>query len=371
MTRKRDIIITILFCLFVGVMALGIVLLPKKEVSVNEKRKLAGFPSFSIEKVINGKWETDFERYISDHFPSRDAFAAADSYYMLYTGRNGSNGVYKGKEGYLINTPVKCDYSKLNDNIEAINSFAEMTGLKTTLMVVPSTGYIMSDKLPDIHQEYNDGYILNSVIKQLVNVNFIDLTDEFNLHKDSVQLYYKTDHHWTSDGAYTAYNKWAEFEKLGVREKRDYKIEKTDGFFGTTYSKSALWNENPDSIETWEYPIDVTVTIDNTDKYDSMFFKEHLNEMDKYPVYLDGNHAFERIVNNDNPNAKKILVIKDSYAHSFVPFMIENCSQIDMVDLRYYLDSVSDLTKENEYDEALVLYGISNLCEASDLAILQ
>ena len=68
---------------------------------------------------------------------------------------------------------------------------------------------------------------------------------------------------------------------------------------------------------------------------------------------------------------KKVLVIKDSYAHCFVPFMAENCSQIDMVDLRYYLNNVSALTEQNSYDEVLILYGISNMCEANDLAILQ
>ena len=88
-------------------------------------------------------------------------------------------------------------------------------------------------------------------------------------------------------------------------------------------------------------------------------------------VFLDGNHNFERIVNNDNEDGKKVLVIKDSYAHCFVPFMAENCSQIDMVDLRYYLNNVSALTEQNSYDEVLILYGISNMCEANDLAILQ
>ncbi len=372
MAKKRDVIITALFCGFIGVMALGTALLPKEEISVNEKRTLAKFPSFSIEKIARGKWESDFESYISDHFPLRNFFAATDSYYMLYTGRNGSNGVYKGKDGYLLNTPVKYDESNIDSNIQAVNEFAAKTGIKTKLIAVPSAGYIMSEKLPRAHEEYIDDYILKTGIeKRLENVEMIDLAEEFKNRKDSTELYYKTDHHWTSDGAYLAYKKWVESEGLSARDKEDYTIESTDGFYGTTYSKSALWNEKPDTIETWEYPINVTVTIDDEAEYYSMFFKNHLEEMDKYPVFLDGNHGFERITNNDNPNGMKVLVIKDSYAHSFVPFMAENCSRIDMVDLRYYFDSVSQLTEQNEYDEVLVLYGISNLCEANDLAILQ
>lgn len=371
MTKKRDIIITALFCGFIGVMALGTAFLPKQEISVNEKRTLAKFPKISLEKIINGKWEGDFENYISDHFPARNFFAATDSYYMLYTGRNGSNGIYKGKGGYLLNAPVKCDADKLNANITAVNEFAAKTGIETKLIAVPSAGYIMSDKLPENHRQYNDGEVIFDIFKNLDGVEYIDLIDEFNGKKDDIQLFYKTDHHWTSEGAYLAYKVWAENENLAVCAKEDYTIESADGFFGTTYTKSALWNEKPDTIETWEYPINVTVSIDDAEEYDSMFFKEHLKEMDKYPVFLDGNHGFERIVNNDNPQGKRVLVIKDSYAHCFVPFMTENCSQIDIVDLRYYLDSVSQLTEENEYDEVLVLYGISNLCESNDLSILQ
>lgn len=102
------------------------------------KRTLAKFPEFSVQKLFNGKWEKDFETYISDHFPARNFFASTDSYYMLYSGRNGSNGVYKGKDGYIINTPVKCDEEKLNANITAINNFVKNTGIETKLIVVPS-----------------------------------------------------------------------------------------------------------------------------------------------------------------------------------------------------------------------------------------
>lgn len=370
MSRKRDILIIILFCGFIGTMEVCTAFLPKQEVSINEKRTLAKFPNFSVERLFNGKWEKDFENYISDHFPARNFFAATDSYYMLYTGRNGSNGVYKGKDGYLFNTPVKCDNNKLNSNIQAVNEFAEKTKIETNIMIVPSAGYIMCDKLPKIHTEYNDGEIIAETEKKLINVNSIDLIDDFISAKNEQQLYYKTDHHWTSNGAYIAYKKWAG----DLEVKKNYKIEKTEGFFGTTYTKSALWNEKSDIIETWEYPIDVTVTINDgleNENYDSMFFKEHLNKMDKYPVFLDGNHGFECITNNGNPDGKRVLVIKDSYAHCFVPFMAENCSKIDMVDLRYYLEPVSKLTEENQYDEVLILCGISNLCEASDLSILQ
>lgn len=375
MARKKDVILTALFCGFIGAMALGTAFLPKQEISVNEKRTLAKFPEFTVEKLIDGQWGSDFEEYISDHFPARNFFTSADVYYMLCTGRNGANGVYKGKDGYLFNIPVKCDDSKKNANINAVIEFAAKTGIETKLMVVPSSGYIMDDKLPAVHEEYADGSIMEDIKKDCAGIiEAIELTDVFRERKDSVSLYYKTDHHWTSEGAYTAYCMWAKSEGIEPREKADFDIEKYDGFYGTAYTKSALWLEKPDTLEIWKYPSDVTVSISDgiqNTEYDSMFFENHLDESDKYPVFLDGNHGFERIINHGNPQGKRILLIKDSYAHSLAPFMAEECSMIDMVDLRYYFDSVSLLAEENKYDEVLVVYGISNICKANDLSILQ
>ena len=219
MAKKRDILLTVLFCGFIGAMAVLTAFLPKQEVSVNEKRTLAKFPEFSVQKLFNGKWEKDFETYISDHFPARNFFASTDSYYMLYSGRNGSNGVYKGKDGYIINTPVKCDEEKLNANITAINNFVKNTGIETKLIVVPTTGYIMSEELPKVHTEYNDGEIIDDIKNRAENVEFIDIRDTLTENKDK-QIYYKTDHHWTSYGAYLAYKKWAESENIEVHFKR-------------------------------------------------------------------------------------------------------------------------------------------------------
>lgn len=373
MTKKHDIILTVLFCIFIGIMALGTAFLPKKEFSVSEKRTLAKFPEISVGKILDGKWESDFERYISDHFPVRETFVSADAYYMLFSGRNGVNGVYKGKDDYLINTPVSCDNEKLQSNMSALNSFAKSTGIKTKLMAVPTGGYIMSDKLPQIHRHYPDEDIRYNIEQQCTNAEFTDIFSE--LRGNSAEgLYYKTDHHWTSCGAYIAYRKWAESENILPRERDGYNIEQHEGFYGTTYSKSALSYEKPDTIELWKYPANVEITINDgagDTKYDSMFFEEHLKEADKYPVFLDGNHAFVRIENKDNKSGMRLLILKDSFAHAFVPFIAEHCSVIDMVDLRYYLDSVSKLTEQNRYDEILALYGISSLCEANDLSILQ
>lgn len=371
MKRKYDILLTVIFCVFIGIMAAGIAFLPKQEVSVNEKRHLAPFPRLSVQSVLSGYWETGFEDYISDHFPQREAFTAIDSYYTLWTGQNGAKGVYKGRDGYLINTPVKCDENKLRANMEAILSLAEKTGVRTRLMAVPTAGHVMADKLPVNHISYPDESIRYD-IEQMCggSVEFIDIFKALLEEKDNAQLYYKTDHHWTSEGAYTAYRVWAQNEGIAVRKKQEYNIESYNGFYGTSYSKSALWSEKPDSIELWRYPVNAEVTIENN-TYEDMFFTENLSSEDKYTVFLDGNHAFAELVNRDRQNDRRVLVIKDSYAHCLVPFMIENASRVDMVDTRYYTGSVSELAAKNKYDEILVVGGVSSFCETSDLSTLR
>lgn len=368
--KKRDMSLIVLFAAFIAAMGLLTAILPKSEVSVNEKRTLARFPKFSVNTLFNGKWENGFENYISDHFVNRDFFAALDSYYTLYSGRNGAKGIYKGKDGYLINTPVESNDEMLHGNLSAITEFIAKTQLKSAFIAVPTAGFELQDKLPKNHKIYYDGDILKDAESSLhYHTEFIDLISEFSQDKDN--LYYKTDHHWTTEGAYRAYVKFAELK--GFAPATDFNKKSYDGFYGTAYSKSALWNEKPDKIEIWEYPVNVTVTINDgaeDREYNKMFFEEHLEEPDKYPVFLDGNHAFTRIVNHDSDGGK-LLILKDSYAHCLVPFLAAHYSQIDIVDLRYYLKSVSDLQSEQHYDEALFVYGLSSLCEGSDISILE
>lgn len=366
---KNDKVLTAVFCGFIGIFALLFFVTPKAETSVNEKRTLEKFPDASVKSVFSGSFESKFENYLNDHFPFRDSLVALDSYYALYTGRNGANGVYKCKDGFLINTPVSFDSGAFETNLAALNDFAESTNIPTQIMAIPTAGYMLSDKLPKNHDVYSDGEILSRAKEILTNIEWYDM--ESVLKSDAESMYYKTDHHWTMNGAYRAYLEYA--ERHDMEPLTDFEKETYDGFYGTSYSKSALWGEKSESLEVWRYPNNVTVEISDgagVEVYDDMFFEEHLSEPDMYPVFLDGNHAIERLTNPDSDGGR-LLVLKDSYAHCLVPLLINHYSSIDMIDLRYYLDSVSELVAERDYDEILMVYGLSSLCESRDISILQ
>lgn len=363
-----DRVLIVVFCVFIFAFGIAFIVMPRESFSVNEKRSLAEMPEFSVDSVFNGNFETGFETYLSDHFPFREKFVAADAYYALYTGRNGSKGIYKGKDGYLFAEPVGHDDTVISENIEALRSFAQNTKIMSTMIIMPTSGYIMSDKLPENHLEYRDGEIIDRIHSDIASdIRWVDISSKFMNARESGQIYYKTDHHYTTYGAYLAYEAFC--EEHGLEPFRDYTIESYDGFYGTAYSQSALWNEPGECLEVWRYPSNATVEI-NGQVYDSLWFDEHLSELDKYPVFLNGNQPFERIINPDVEGGK-ILILKDSYAHTMVPFLAQHYHQIDMVDLRYYFEPVSTLVNENQYGEIFMIYGLSSLCDDTDISILE
>ena len=370
----------VLFVAFIFAMAIWFVVNPKADYSSSEKRYLQQFPETSVDTVLSGEFSEKFETYFADHFPQRNMWVGLNSYYNLGIGLNGRNGVYNSADGYLINVPVDKE-NYVRKNIRVLAEFKEKIGdVPMTVMLAPSTGYIATDKLPLIHDSYNDDTYFAESAKTLgeSGVNFVDLRETFKQkYAEGVQLYYRTDHHWTTDGAYEGYVKLC--EKLGVQPADKDSFAKTayGGFYGTTYSTSGYWLTKPDSItvydnqENTDKNITVKISEDGKDNhYGSMFFYNHIDEDDKYPVFLDGNHALTEIQNKNAKNGT-IVVIKDSFSHSLAPFLAENYSKVVLVDLRYYKQSVSDLIKKENPEQVVALYGIDNLATDTDIVWLQ
>lgn len=370
----------VLFVGFIFTFCILFIVMPKSDYSSTEKRKLEQFPEFSLETLFNGEFTKNFETYLADQFYGRNFWKGLNSYYNLYIGHNGADGVYNGNDGYLINVPVEEKDSRVQNNIDTVVKFSQSIDVPVTVEIVPSTGYIMNGELPLNHFNYNDEIYFERLVNtcQSNNIEFIDLRESFKESTESgAQLYYKTDHHWTTEGAYVAYkqlcNKWG----LTPTSKDDFNIETYNNFYGTTYSTSGFWFTSPDSIQVWNNPANternITVEIiegDTKETYHSMYFLNHLEEDDKYPIFLDGNHPIEYITNS-NAESGKLLIIKDSFSHCFAPFTADNFNSITLVDLRYYKGSVSDIVREEKFDKILVLYGLDNFATDTDLAWLK
>ena len=376
MTSKSKYIISVIFVAFIGIFAVLFWVLPKSDFSPKEKRYLQGFPEISVQSLTDGTFETDFENYINDHMVLRDVFMGVNSYSNIAVLNNGSDGVYKCSDGYLINEPATD--SRLDLNLSVTADFKEKTGIDTTVMIVPSTGYIMDDKLPLVHKNYNDDRYYNRIESfcQKNGLGFVDLRDTFNSHKNSTQLYYKTDHHWTTVGAYLAYQSLCEKWGIEVKEKNGYIVEKTPDFYGTTYNTSGFWLNESDTIEVWKNrdnhsTCEITAN-GKTTAYKSMFFPKQLEGADKYTVFLNGNNPVTTVKNPDNKGKEKLLVIKDSFSHCLAPFLSENFYQITLVDMRYYKKTVSEeILAKDKFDKVLICMGMDNFLEDKDFAFLE
>lgn len=370
---------TVVFLIFIFGMAIWFLFAPKTDYSSSEKRYLQKFPEVSLENISNGEFGTEFESYFADNFPKRNVWVGLNAYYNLDMGNNGAKGVYNCAGDYLINKPVSTE-NNISKNVNEIVDFKNSINVPVTVMFAPSTGYVCDDVLPTFHNSYNDDIYFEETAKTLSDngVAFTDLRQAFkNEYKNGTQLYYRTDHHWTTAGAYTAYVKLC--EQLGTQpvSKDKFKIETYDDFYGTTYSTSGFWLTPPDKIEVWNNPentdknIKVKITEGaNTEEYNSMYFYNHLEEDDKYPVFIDGNHAYTEIT-NANAKGGTVVMIKDSFAHSIAPFLAENYSKIVLVDMRYYKKNVSEIIRQENPEQVVVMYGIDNIATDTDIAWLK
>lgn len=369
----------VVFLIFIYGMALWFLFSPKTDYSSSEKRYLQKFPDANVEKVLSGAFGSEFETFFADQFPQRNTWVGLNAYTALAEGNNGASGVYNCKNGYLINKPVSTD-NNLDKNVGAVVDFAKTIDAPTTVMLVPSTGYIADDVLPTFHDKYNDDEDISKISSTLSKekIGFVDLRERFKSeYKNGSQLYYKTDHHWTTKGAYTGYQELC--KALGITPIDDSTLKKDSypDFYGTTYSSSGFWLTPPDNIEIWSNPknsdknISVKITEgSNVKTSGSMYFTDHLKEDDKYPVFIDGNHALTEITNTNAKNGT-ILLIKDSFSHSLAPFLAENYSKVVLVDLRYYKESVSQLVSTYNPEQVVVLYGIDNLATDTDIVWLK
>ena len=373
----------IVFLGFIGVMFVLFLVLPKKEYSSSEKRYLQQAPAVSAAAIFsqdkNSSFQTKFEKYIEDHTAGRNFWVGFSAYYNLALGNNGEKGVYNGRDDYLINDPETKE--NLSRNIGFMEEFAQKldeTGVPVYVAVAPSTGSVCSDKLPRFHYTYVDDQRFEVIQNGLNTAHFADIRDELKeAYASGGQIFYRTDHHWTALGAYTAYR--ALSSELGYTplERGDYKVTSYPGFFGTTYSTSGFWLTPPDDIEVWDnLSNDGSVKVAITDgdeliEQDDMFFYDHLGEDDKYPVYLDGNHPYTVIKNPKASSSEKLMVIKDSFAHSLTPFLADHYSEIIMVDLRYFGNPLSEIIASEGIDRVLILYSIDNLTSDDNIAKLE
>ena len=366
--KLHEIVTCVLFCGFIGIMGIAYLLLPKNDFSELEKRQLEGLPVLTWETLTSGQFGADLETYMADHIPGRDFFVGLGAYYDLISGQQSSKDIYLADGGRLVETPAIWNVAQAEKNMRYINAFAEKLGQNVDFVLVPSAGFMYQDSIQGIHDSYHDDEIIAAIYAMAgEKLQTMDLINVLQFRED---IYYRTDHHWTSKGAFLAYQAYMHHLGREAAQEDGFTVETFEGFRGSTYSRSALWLTKAEEIQLWHGS---ALKVENslTGAHDSVFYYDRLQEADMYTVFLDGNQPLVQIYNENNVGKGKILVIRDSYANCIGPFLAESYEEVVMVDLRYYKQPLSQMVAEEGFDNILVLYSIGNFMTDANFPFLQ
>ncbi|MDO4439279.1 MAG: DHHW family protein [Eubacteriales bacterium] len=374
------IIVTILFCAFLGILTLGSIFLPKKAFSDTENRYLAKFPEFSWEKLKSGEFGREYEEYLSDQFPFRNSWIGLKTEAELARLNKEINKVFIGNDDFLIEALYNEDIDRelYNKNIDRLVVFAREQADRLgkehiKIMLVPQAAEILKSELPKYAAPFNQEEVLKLLSEKGLSEMLLPVRDAFLERDDKNQLYYKTDHHWTSYGAYRAYETYA--DSIGIEafslESFDRNIVNKD-FLGTIHSKLNVPVE-ADEIEQFvpHNKPDWEVYYDGQDKrFNELYNYSVLDTKDKYRFFLDGNHGLTKIVNPSVNNGKKLIIIKDSFAHCFAPFAALHFEETWMIDLRYFNGKIGQYIEEEGFTDILLLYNIPGFIKDRNISKL-
>ena len=376
-SNTHNIIIILVFVCFLGFFGIAYIVVPDREYSELENRYLTTFPELTAERLFNGEFMSDFDSYTADQIYGKDLFVKGNVAYNRMLGIKEINQVFIGKENYLIQ-----DYQEpgdlLDENLASIEEFAEAhPELPIAVLLAPNANEIYPEMLPSFVKTYPQSRVMvraNAVLSA-DNLTFVDATGALAAKKDE-NMYYKTDHHWTTDGAYSAYQELCGAIGLTPKKLEEYeRIEIQTPFYGSLYSKAPVTGNPGDHMTLYRSPDEgyrVTYVMEDRTE-DSLYDESYLTKKDQYAVFFGGNYAYVKIENEKLQSANivdseitgvktgNVLVIKDSYANALIPFLADQYADIHMLDLRYYHDDISKLIEENEIGQVIFIHNVDFL----------
>lgn len=358
----------IVICLLcIGILLLPPCLLfsPKKEFSENENRYLTKLPPLSLKTLLSGIYTDSLSDYLADHFPQRDFFVGLKSSVEIACGRKYINGIYLAKDDFFIEPykqPQNTDL--IIDTLIRFYDKIDGSGCRINLMLVPTAVTLYYSKLPTYAPSSNQLETAYTIYDR-TQIPAIDCTKNLFDGVSEGQLYYRTDHHWTTFGAYCGYLAYCEAKGLTPIPLKALTAQTvTEDFAGTLYSKIDDYRHQKDTITIYINEDDkLTVTyVDTGEVSHSLYNFDYLEEKDKYSLFLDNIHPLIVIENATADSTDELMLIKDSYANSMVPFLAHHYQKIYIFDTRYYRDSPSAFLSAHEtITDILLLYNLNTL----------
>ena len=339
-----------------------------------EKRELQTRPEISITKVLDGRFQKKYESYLRDQFPGRDHWVSFQTDMELFMGKNEIHNVYIGKNHYLLEhyTEKEFDPQQISKNLQALEKFVGKAkqNADVHVMMVPTKSWILREKLPAFAPHYKEQRFYDALQQKLEKEDvLISVEPVLDAHKEE-EIYYRTDHHWTTLGAWYAYEQYTKAvggDLQRAQGKKKFRCISKD-FYGTTYAK-INYARQADKIEIYE-PADKLRVVYNMGekKTKTLYDVSFLKTADQYSVFTGGNQAVLEITGGIK-NGKTLLLIKDSFANSILHFLAEDYEKLVVVDLRQLNVSGDRLLEMFSPTDILILYNSAQFAQDKEFEI--
>ena len=372
MSKKALWIEAIVFLAFIFAFFILNTALPDREFSEQENRSLQQRPAFSFDELFSGQYTKDFETYTTDQFTLRDEWITLKAASELALGKRQNNGMFLCDGGTIIEPYEAPEDGKLEANMEALNKLVANTDADVYFALIPGKSDIWAHMLPQNAPRDSEKAAIDYCYSLSDAVN-VDIYGKLEEHSGEY-IYYRTDHHWTTLGAYYGFSALAESMGLDCPDISEYGGRETvsEEFYGTSWSSSGFSWVEPDSMEifvTEPEGLEITNYPQGSPVEGQLYDWSRLEVKDKYSFFYGGNTPLLEIETGVE-GAPSLLILRDSYMDSLSPFLLESYSRIHILDLRYYRASLSDYIAQNGFDDVLVCYSIDNFSTDSNILLL-
>ncbi len=365
--------ITILFLIWIFGCGTLSIITSDRDFSEMENRYLKTFPVFHWDAFFDGSYEEDIETYLSDQFIGKDRFMELYQAIFYAVGIRETKDVYYGKKDTLLKKYTGDEENVLVERTAQLKNFADAVDVPVAVSLIPGAATIWSDRLPLHAPNQNQKEVIEAFYEK-TQLPAVDNSGILLQHAQE-EIFYHTDHHWTSLGAYYGYQAAAQVLGFQPIPLTDYEATMlSDDFKGSLYSKAPGTWVKPDAMYAYVPEDGISVTVYDGKEYvkSQMYVTENLEKKDKYATFLGGNQPLI-MIKSDSALAgkeKKLLLIRDSYSDSMVPFLTAHYTEIHMMDPRYYKQSAKDYIESNEIDSVLFCFGLEQFEECDGLRMV-
>ncbi len=362
----------LIFLAFIGAFFILNLVLPDRQFSEQENRYLQMRPEFSFKSLFSGDYMSKFETYTTDQFTFRDEWITLKAASELALGKQENNDVHLCENGTLIEGFKRPENSVLDSNMSALNTLVGNTDAKVYFALIPDKSDLYASLLPKNAPNDSEKEVIDYCYGQS-NATNVDMYSALSAHTDEY-IFYRTDHHWTSLGAYYGLSALAESMGLPCPALDSYTDRHvvSEEFYGTTWSSSGFSWVDPDTMEIFvnaPESLKVTSYPQGSPVEGKLYDFSFLEKKDKYSMFMGGNCPMH-VIETGNEDKPSLLILRDSYTDSLIPFLPDDFSEIHVLDLRYYRASLKAYIEQNNFDNVLVCYSVSNFCSDSNIFLL-